>query len=111
MRTSLLPTISLLLLVGCAHPLDVYVIDGVSRAPIAGATVCRVGMQRPYFIAGAIVPKEVQVTDADGVAHMKDRREGPLVVVREGYEHGGANLYDCKAPSIAVELKRLGGGR
>ena len=112
MRTHLLVAgaAALLLAAGCARPLDVRVIDATTRAPVAGARVTRVGIKKPYFIVGAIVPKEEHVTDAHGIAHLKDRDEGPLWVEREGYERAGANVYKYKAPSITVELKPLPGG-
>ena len=101
---------AVLLAGGCARPLDVKVIDASTRAPVAGARITRMGMKRPYFIVGAKVPKEQQLTNAEGIAHLKDRSEGPLWIEREGYEHGAANIYEYKAPSITVELKRLPGG-
>src|SRR5688500_8829775 len=95
---------------GCARPLDVKVIDAATRAPVAGARVARMGIKKPYFIVGERVAKEEHVTDAQGVAHLKDRNEGPLRVEREGYEDAGVNLYEYKAPSITVELEPLPGG-
>jgi hypothetical protein len=112
MRTHRLVVVATVALLagGCAHPLDVKVIDATTRAPVAGARITRMGMKRPYFIVGAVVPKEEHVTDVEGVAHLKDRDEGPLWVEREGYERAGANIYEYKAPLITVELKPLPGG-
>jgi len=58
---------------GCSHPLDVIVVDANHRTPIAGATVTRMGLKRPYFIVGAIRPAEKETTDASGAAHFRGR--------------------------------------
>ncbi len=67
------------------------------------------GMKQPYFIVGAIVPKEEQVSDAAGVAHLKDRSGSVLFVNAEGYEQETANI-EREAPSMTVELKPPAGG-
>jgi hypothetical protein len=102
---TLLVVTATLCVTGCAHPLDVKVIDAATRSPIAGAQVERMDMQRPYFIAGAIVPMEEQVTDSDGIAHLKDRRGMVLFINARGFEPGKASI-ERKAPSMTAELKQ-----
>jgi hypothetical protein len=104
-RLTTLVAAAFLLVSGCAHPLDVKVIDAATRAPIAGAQVERMGMKQPYFIVGAIVPKEEQVTDSEGIAHLRDRSGMLLFVHAAGYELGKASI-EREAPSMVVELER-----
>lgn len=96
---------TLILSAGCAHPLDVKVVDSGSQAPVVGATVSRMDMKRPYFIVGAIVPHEQATTDTSGVAHLKDRRGMMLFISGDGYETTNATI-ERQLPSMTVEIKR-----
>jgi len=91
----------------CAHRLDVKVVDAASRAPVVGAQVFRMDLRPPYSIM-TTVPKERQITDSAGLAHLKYQRGSSVLVDADGYRSATAKI-ERDLPSLTVELKRAGG--
>lgn len=96
------------LISGCAQPIGVKIVDSATGTPIAGASITRSALLRPYFIVSAFVPVEQCETDSDGLAQIKDR-DGSLQVKAPGYAPKDKSLVH-EGVQVVIELDRVDDG-